>query len=104
MRFLYQTLRAAEWAKTNLSRIYEILEGETRAGAQGVRLAYRDGFHLSLAPDLSAEGRRCSGSRRTFSWLTASSIVTSTSMPGTTCAPWKCRSPALRAEQQWAAA
>ena len=66
VRFLYQTLRAAEWAKTNLSRIYEILEGETRAGAQGVRLAYRDGFHLSLAPDLSAERLELFGQQKRF--------------------------------------
>ncbi len=55
VRFLYQTLRAAEWAKTNLSGVYEILQGETRAGSEGVKEAYRDGFHLSLAPDLSRE-------------------------------------------------
>jgi ABC-type nitrate/sulfonate/bicarbonate transport system substrate-binding protein len=54
-RFLYQTLRAAEWAKTHLSEVYEILQGETRAGSDGVKEAYRDGFHLSLAPDLSPE-------------------------------------------------
>jgi ABC-type nitrate/sulfonate/bicarbonate transport system substrate-binding protein len=54
-RFLYQTLRAAEWAKTNLAGVQEILQGETRAGSEGVRLAYRDGFHQSLAPDLSPE-------------------------------------------------
>jgi len=55
VRFLYQTLRAAEWAKTHLSEVYEILQGETRAGSDGVKQAYRDGFHLSLAPDLSPE-------------------------------------------------
>jgi ABC-type nitrate/sulfonate/bicarbonate transport system substrate-binding protein len=55
VRFLYQTLRAAEWAKTNLERVHEVLQGETRAGSEGVREAYRDGFHASLAPDLSSE-------------------------------------------------
>jgi len=55
VRFLYQTLRAAEWAKTHLGEVYEILQGETRAGPDGVKAAYRDGFHLSLAPDLSRE-------------------------------------------------
>jgi ABC-type nitrate/sulfonate/bicarbonate transport system substrate-binding protein len=55
VRFLYQTLRAAEWAKTNLARVHEILQGETRAGSEGVKEAYRDGFHLSLAPDLARE-------------------------------------------------
>lgn len=55
VRFLHQTLRAAEWAKSNLNGVYDILQGETRSGGEGVRLAYRDGFHLTLAPDLSAE-------------------------------------------------
>jgi ABC-type nitrate/sulfonate/bicarbonate transport system substrate-binding protein len=54
-RFLAQTLRAAEWAKTNLDGVFSVLEGETRAGRAGVSEAYRDGFHLSLAPDLSQE-------------------------------------------------
>lgn len=55
VRFLYQTLRAAEWAKTNLKSVLEILQSETGSSAEGVAAAYRDGFHLSLAPDLSAE-------------------------------------------------
>ena len=55
VRFLHQTLRAAEWAKTNLAGVYEILQSETGAGGEGVREAYRDGFHLSLEPDLSPE-------------------------------------------------
>ncbi|HVX97855.1 MAG TPA: ABC transporter substrate-binding protein [Polyangia bacterium] len=54
-RFLYQTLRAAAWAKANLEGVYRVLEGETRAGREGVTAAYRDGFHETLAPDLSAE-------------------------------------------------
>lgn len=55
VRFLYQTLRAAEWAKTNLKGVREILESETRSGEDGVATAYGDNFHLNLAPDLSAE-------------------------------------------------
>jgi len=55
VRFLYQTLRAAEWAKTNLERVQKILQEETRSDAEAVRAAYRDGFHLSLVPDLSPE-------------------------------------------------
>lgn len=55
VRFLQQTLRAADWAKSNVQRVHEVLEGETRAGNEGVQEAYRDGFHLSLAPDLSDE-------------------------------------------------
>lgn len=55
VRFLAQTLRAADWAKDNLAGVQEILQAETRAGAQGVETAYRAGFHLSLHPDLSEE-------------------------------------------------
>jgi len=55
VRFLYQALRAAEWAKTHLQGVREILQGEARASSAGVEAAYRDGFHLSLAPDLSEE-------------------------------------------------
>jgi hypothetical protein len=35
--------------------VHAVLEGETRAGKEGVNAAYRDGFHLTLAPDLSDE-------------------------------------------------
>ncbi|MEJ1959515.1 MAG: ABC transporter substrate-binding protein [Nitrosomonadales bacterium] len=55
VRFLYQSLRAAEWAKTNLNRVLEIYQSETRGSAEGVAAAYRDGFHLSLHPNLSDE-------------------------------------------------
>jgi ABC-type nitrate/sulfonate/bicarbonate transport system substrate-binding protein len=55
VRFLTQTLRAAEWAKTHKDEVLQILQGETRAGGEGVAEAYRDGFHLALAPDLSDE-------------------------------------------------
>lgn len=55
VRFLTQTLRAAEWAKTNLAGVSQILQEETGATAEGVAAAYRDGFHLTLAPDLSTE-------------------------------------------------
>ncbi len=55
VRFLTQTLRAAEWAKTNLESVQNVLLGETRADNEGITAAYRSGFHLSLAPDLSTE-------------------------------------------------
>ena len=54
-RFLAQTLSAAHWAKTHLAEVKTILQGETRAGDAGVTEAYRDNFHLHLAPDLSSE-------------------------------------------------
>ena len=55
VRFLAQTLRAAEWAKGNRDALLRILQDETRAGAQGVDDAYRGDFHTTLAPDLSAQ-------------------------------------------------
>ena len=55
VRFLYQTLRAAEWARFNRAGVHQILQDETRAGKEGVEEAYRDDFHLTLAPDLSEE-------------------------------------------------
>jgi ABC-type nitrate/sulfonate/bicarbonate transport system substrate-binding protein len=55
VRFLYQTLRAAEWAKTNLNSVYDLLHKEIGASREGLEAAYRDGFHQTLAPDLSVE-------------------------------------------------
>ena len=55
VRFLTQTLRAADWAADNLQAVYDILKRETRAGDEGVTAAYRADFHRSLHPDLSAE-------------------------------------------------
>lgn len=55
VRFLAQTLRAADWARDNRDGLLRILQDETRAGAQGVDEAYRGDFHTTLAPDLSAE-------------------------------------------------
>ena len=55
VRFLHQTLRAADWAKSHQAEVLQILQGETRSGSDGVAEAYRDGFHLTLAPDLSPE-------------------------------------------------
>lgn len=55
VRFLAQTLRAADWASHNREALLRILQDETRAGAQGVDEAYRGDFHTTLAPDLSAQ-------------------------------------------------
>lgn len=55
VRFLDQTLRAADWARSNLAGVRSILEGETRGGAEGVVTAYGEHFHESLHPDLSKE-------------------------------------------------
>ena len=55
VRFLGQTLRAAEWARTRREEVLRILQDETRADSTAVAAAYRDGFHTQLAPDLSEE-------------------------------------------------
>ncbi len=66
VRFLHQTLRAAEWAKSNLDGVRQILQSETGGSAEGVAAAYRDGFHLSLAPDLSNERVELFRQQKTF--------------------------------------
>ncbi len=55
VRFLYQALRAADWAATNLPALRRILEQETLAGPAGIASAYRNDFHRSLHPDTSAD-------------------------------------------------
>jgi ABC-type nitrate/sulfonate/bicarbonate transport system substrate-binding protein len=54
-RFLEQTLRAADWAATNLDELRPILAEETWSSIAGVDAAYRGGFHRALHPDLSAD-------------------------------------------------
>lgn len=55
VRFLEQTLRAADWASGNLAALKPILARETVSGIAGVDAAYRNDFHRSLHPDLSTE-------------------------------------------------
>lgn len=69
VRFLAQTLRAAEWAAANREALNHFLEDETRAGSQGVAEAYRGNFHTTLAPDLSAQRLDFLGKQKTFLYL-----------------------------------
>lgn len=55
VRYLAQTIRAAEWARTHEADVHGILLNETRGGAEAVATAYRNDFHRSLHPDLSEE-------------------------------------------------
>jgi len=55
VRFLAQTLRAADWAASELEGVHAILKSETRSGDEGVATAYRNGFHKSLQPTLSVD-------------------------------------------------
>jgi ABC-type nitrate/sulfonate/bicarbonate transport system substrate-binding protein len=69
VRFLAQTLRAADWARDNLQAVYAILKRETRAGDVGVTTAYRDGFHRGLQPALTSERLELLGIQKTFMWV-----------------------------------
>ena len=55
VKFLAESLRAADWAAEHLDEVRAILSSETNSGLEGVITAYRDGFHRSLHPDLSEE-------------------------------------------------
>jgi ABC-type nitrate/sulfonate/bicarbonate transport system substrate-binding protein len=69
VRFLDQTLRAADWAKDNLEGVHAILQAETRSGSAGVTTAYRDDFHKTLHPDLSEEKLTYFEEQKKFLWL-----------------------------------
>jgi ABC-type nitrate/sulfonate/bicarbonate transport system substrate-binding protein len=69
VRFLEQTLRAADWARDNLADVRAILEGETRGSRTAVETAYRDDFHRSLHPDLSEERVLLFERQKKFLWL-----------------------------------
>ncbi|MCU1376118.1 MAG: hypothetical protein JWO68_3404, partial [Actinomycetia bacterium] len=55
VKFLAESLRAADWAAENLEAVQAILQAETHSGPEGVATAYGAGFHTSLHPDLSDE-------------------------------------------------
>lgn len=69
VRFLDQTLRAADWAASNLDGVRDILGGETRGSSAAVAEAYRNDFHLSLHPDLSAERLKLFEAQKKQLWL-----------------------------------
>jgi ABC-type nitrate/sulfonate/bicarbonate transport system substrate-binding protein len=67
--FLAETLRAADWARDNLEGVRKILQSETRGSEEAVSDAYRNGFHESLHPDLSAERLALLEQEKKFLWL-----------------------------------
>lgn len=69
VRFLGQTLRAADWAASDLQGVHTILKSETRSGDEGVAIAYRNGFHQSLQPTLSTELLDLFKIQKNFTWL-----------------------------------
>jgi ABC-type nitrate/sulfonate/bicarbonate transport system substrate-binding protein len=68
VRFLAQTLHAADWAADHLDEVHDILKGETQAGDDGVREAYRNDFHRSLHPALSDELLSLFEIQKNFCW------------------------------------
>jgi ABC-type nitrate/sulfonate/bicarbonate transport system substrate-binding protein len=69
VRFLAETLRAADWAADNQAGVHDILRGETGGSAAGVAEAYRNEFHRSLHPDLSAERLALFEQQKQALWL-----------------------------------
>lgn len=69
VRFLAQTLRAADWASENLDGVHDILSSETRGSLEGVAAAYRNDFHRSLHPSLSEDRLRLFHAQKQALWL-----------------------------------
>lgn len=69
VRFLAQTLRAADWAADNLDGVHEILGSETRGSVDAVKAAYRNDFHRSLHPDLGDERLALIEQQKKSLWL-----------------------------------
>lgn len=64
--FLAESLRAADWAATNLEAVREVLARETYSGPEGVVAAYGDTFHTSLHPALDDERVELLGVQKQF--------------------------------------
>lgn len=69
IRFLERTLAAADWAQTNQAEVRTLLQGETRAGAEGVARAYSDATLADLHPDLSDERLALFEQQKTFMFV-----------------------------------
>ncbi len=69
VRFLAQTLRAADWAASNLEGVKDILQSETRGSRDAVTEAYGPDFHKSLHPDLSEERLTLFEQQKKFLWV-----------------------------------
>lgn len=68
-RFLYQTLRAAVWARDNLQDVRDILQSETRGSSDAVTEAYSDEALQSLHPTLDADRLDLFRQQKKFLWL-----------------------------------
>ncbi len=67
-RFLYQTLRAADWARDHVSDVRQVLQSETRGSAEAVAEAYTDDALQSLHPTLDAERLALFDQQKKFLW------------------------------------
>lgn len=68
-RFLEQSLDAADWASTHPVELKPVIAQETLSGLAGVEAAYRNDFHRSLHPDLSADRIDMLRTQAKFLWL-----------------------------------
>ena len=68
-RFLYQTLRAADWARDNIQGVRDILQAETRGSAEAVTEAYGDDALRSLHPTLDDDRLQLFAQQKKFLWL-----------------------------------
>lgn len=68
VRYLDQTLRAADWASNNRAELRHILAQETLSTVAGVDAAYRDDYHRSLHPDLSDDRVAMLETQANFLW------------------------------------
>ena len=69
VRFLHQTLRAAEWAKDNLADVRQVLQTETRGSAEAVTEAYSDDALRNLQPTLDRERLALFEQQKKFTWV-----------------------------------
>lgn len=69
VRFLAQTLRAADWARDNLEAVKSVLQSETRGSAAAVAEAYSDDALRSLHPTLDAERLELFEQQKGFTWV-----------------------------------
>lgn len=53
--FLAESLRAADWAATNIDGVRAVLQAETHSGPEGVVAAYGEYFHTGLHLNLSEQ-------------------------------------------------
>lgn len=69
MRFLEQTLRAADWAADHAEEVLSILSDETQGSVDATVNAYGATFHETLHPNLSDERLALLNRQKKQLWL-----------------------------------